>query len=210
LQNLYTEKDEALIRAHLNGDPEALEQLIKKYYQYIFKILRHKGVSEPDAEDYTQNICLRLIESLDSFRFDCAFKTYLDRTINHQVTDHYRKKSRKMSESLFTLVLAERDKEASLIDQISDPNAEQPDQALDYDNLRSIVQLCLGMITNELTLNLVCLWLKGMKRRQMAELLNLKIGTVHGTLERGKAQLRGCVKQRYWGEESAEGIEQRA
>jgi RNA polymerase sigma-70 factor (ECF subfamily) len=210
LQSHNAEKDDALIRAHLNGDPEALNQLIKRYYQYIFKILRHKGVSEPDAEDYTQNICLRLIESLDSFRFDCAFKTYLDRTINHQVIDHYRKKSRKMQDSLFTLVLAESGSEASLIDQISDPSAELPDQALDYGNLRRIVQLCLGLITNELTLNLVCLWLKGMKRRQMAELLNLKIGTVHGTLERGKAQLRECVKQRYWGEKSAEGVEQKA
>lgn len=210
MQSHNAEKDDALIRAHLNGDPEALNQLIKRYYQYIFKILRHKGVSEPDAEDYTQNICLRLIESLDSFRFDCAFKTYLDRTINHQVIDHYRKKSRKMQDSLFTLVLAESGSEASLIDQISDPSAELPDQALDYGNLRRIVQLCLGLITNELTLNLVCLWLKGMKRRQMAELLNLKIGTVHGTLERGKAQLRECVKQRYWGEKSAEGVEQKA
>lgn len=189
-------EDRNYILAYQNGDNNALNELVSKYYTYIYKVFCIKRVSKTDAEDFTHDICMRLISALKTFKHESNFKTYLDKMINNKVIDYYRHNIRVRQESLFKIIYLGQGNEIELCDLLQNGTVE-PDQQIIYDELKTIIQFCLAAIQNNVMQQLVNLWLYGLKRRQMAELLDVSLGYVNGTLERGKGVFRKCVRQKY-------------
>jgi len=76
--------DEVLITRSLEGDSKSLEELIIRYsglvYTLIIKMIRNKD----DAADLSQEVFIKLITKLDSFKHNSSFKTWLYKiTVNH-------------------------------------------------------------------------------------------------------------------------------
>jgi len=76
--------DEVLITRSLEGDSKSLEELIIRYsglvYNLIIKMIRNKD----DAADLSQEVFIKLITKLDSFKHNSSFKTWLYKiTVNH-------------------------------------------------------------------------------------------------------------------------------
>jgi len=68
-----------LIEAAIGGEKKALEELLMGVKDIVFNLsLRMLGVL-PDAEDATQDILIRVMTNLSSFRKECAFKTWVYR-----------------------------------------------------------------------------------------------------------------------------------
>lgn len=65
------ESDENHIAACLSGDNQAWEALIAKYSRLIYSIPFRYGLSDTDAADVFQSVCLKLLENLHSLR-DCT------------------------------------------------------------------------------------------------------------------------------------------
>jgi len=68
--------DRALVTTALNGDREALEALIRRHQSPIYNISVRMLGTPADAEDATQEILLRLITHLASYRAEAAFATW--------------------------------------------------------------------------------------------------------------------------------------
>jgi len=79
-----------------NPEPPAtptLEEVFHAYGPRVFSVARRMVANETDAEDVTQEVLLRLVEKLPSFRGESAFPTWLHRiTINTALT-HRRKRA---------------------------------------------------------------------------------------------------------------------
>jgi RNA polymerase sigma-70 factor (ECF subfamily) len=70
-------EETALIKQAQNGDRTAFEALLRSYYDVIYRIAYKWCGNKADAEDITQNACIKLARSIDSFRFRSAFVTWL-------------------------------------------------------------------------------------------------------------------------------------
>jgi len=85
--------DEAsLIRAVQRGDQDAFEQLVRAYDQSVLRLAVNLLRSQEDARDVFQEAFLRVFRSIDSFRFDCSFHTWLYRIVTNICLDHLRKR----------------------------------------------------------------------------------------------------------------------
>jgi RNA polymerase sigma factor (sigma-70 family) len=81
------ELDENLIRLSLNGNNEALEALVLRYKDRIYNIAIRLAGNAYEADDVTQEIIIKLITKLSTFKFQSSFSTWLYRvTINHFLT----------------------------------------------------------------------------------------------------------------------------
>lgn len=95
-----TEVDESLIHLITKGNTEALNTLILRHKDWIFNVALHMTGNLHEAEDVTQEILIKIITKLSSFRFKSSFKTWLYRiTINHVMT--MRKKGKELFFSSF-------------------------------------------------------------------------------------------------------------
>ena len=73
------------------GDAHAFEALFRKYQNYVYNISLGMLCNAEDAADITQETFLRLHRSLDSFRGDASFSTWLYRIVANTTRDHVRK-----------------------------------------------------------------------------------------------------------------------
>lgn len=79
------QEDFLLIEHSLNGDRVALENLIEKYQNYIFTLcLKMLGHYE-DAEDAAQEILVKVITNLSTFKQNSSFKTWVFRIAKNHI-----------------------------------------------------------------------------------------------------------------------------
>jgi RNA polymerase sigma factor (sigma-70 family) len=81
----YADKDDNdLIEGAKNGSKMSLEMLIKKHQHYIYNVALKMTLSPFDAEDVTQEVLIKVITHLSSFKGESNFRTWLYRiTFNH-------------------------------------------------------------------------------------------------------------------------------
>lgn len=84
--------DEILIRESLTGNKDSLEWLIKRHQDYIYNISLKLFLDPEDALDATQEVLIKVITSLKTFRGESRFRTWLYRiAFNHFLNSPLRK-----------------------------------------------------------------------------------------------------------------------
>ena len=76
--------DEALLGACLRGEPAAWDALLGRYSALIYSIPLKYGLSEPDAADVFQSVCLTLLEKLDTVRAPQGLAAWIITTTSRQ------------------------------------------------------------------------------------------------------------------------------
>lgn len=77
-------KDEALIAAALNGDQRSLEELIYRHQAWIYNLALRMVFYPQEAEDVTQEVLIKVITKLSTFKGASSFRTWLYRiVVNH-------------------------------------------------------------------------------------------------------------------------------
>lgn len=80
----------ALIQSAQSGDEAAFSELVERFYDQMYRFALKYSGSVTDAEDITQQACLKLARSLHQFRFEAAFTTWLYRLVINCAKDWYR------------------------------------------------------------------------------------------------------------------------
>jgi RNA polymerase sigma-70 factor (ECF subfamily) len=76
---LMTER--SVIEAAQRGDRDAFARLVEQEYVVIFRIAMQWSGVRADAEDIAQQACIKLARSIQQFRFESAFRTWLYRLV---------------------------------------------------------------------------------------------------------------------------------
>jgi len=91
-------EDTDLVAAAQEGDQAALEALVIKHQHWIYNIALRMVGRPDDAQDVTQEILIKMITKLSTFRRKSSFRTWLYRI----VTNHVINMKRNRLERLFT------------------------------------------------------------------------------------------------------------
>jgi RNA polymerase sigma-70 factor (ECF subfamily) len=74
-----TDSDDILIDRFLAGDVSSLEILLEKYLQGIFSICFRLCQDIDDANDITQDVCMKIMKYLKGFKRESELKTWIYR-----------------------------------------------------------------------------------------------------------------------------------
>ena len=92
--------NDALIRAAQSGDADAFEALLEAHYDTLYRFAYKWSGNKADAEDITQQACIKLAGALSSFRFESAFTSWLYRVVVNCAKDWARAQGRHAGEDL--------------------------------------------------------------------------------------------------------------
>jgi RNA polymerase sigma-70 factor (ECF subfamily) len=84
--------ERALIEAAANGDRVAFRRLYDHYFSFVVRNVARLVGQSSELEDIVQDVFVQVHRSLDSFRFDCAFTTWLYRVTRNVTISHIRKR----------------------------------------------------------------------------------------------------------------------
>jgi RNA polymerase sigma-70 factor, ECF subfamily len=179
--------DAPLIAATLAGDTAAFGRLVGLYQDRIYNSLLRVLGSAEDARDITQDAFVQAFVKLKSFRGSSAFYTWLYRIAYNLAMSHARRER--------TMVSLDGVKAS----WGSEPLDGQP--APDADVLRreqvELVHAGLAALSLEYRQVLVLREIDGCRYDEIAEILELPVGTVRSRLFRARLQLRDHLAPRF-------------
>lgn len=93
--------DAELVQAAQNGDTASFGQLYERYFEKVYSYLSFKLSGAADAEDLTEQVFLKALESLGGYRWTgVPFQAWLFRIARNLLVDTLRRRGRRPSEPL--------------------------------------------------------------------------------------------------------------
>jgi RNA polymerase sigma-70 factor (ECF subfamily) len=178
------EKD--LIRKAKQGDMLAFEELILKHEKIVYNLaLRMMNHSE-DAMDISQEVFLKAYRSLSNFDERSAFSTWLYRITHNTCIDEIRKRKGKQTYSLEEDLESE---DGSMQRQVAD-DGDTPEESLMRKEQKSEILRALDTLSEEHKAAIILRDVKGLSYEEIAEILELSLGTVKSRINRARNQLK--------------------
>jgi RNA polymerase sigma-70 factor (ECF subfamily) len=159
--------------AQLAADPARLRQLVTQHYDFVWRTLRRLGVAEASVEDAAQQVLVVLSRKLSEVRMG-AERAFLVATATRVAAD-FRKMQARRREDFDVEALGARISQA--------PGA---DELLDRERARLLLDGVLEAMPDELRTVFVFFEFEDMTSAEIAELLELPLGTVASRLRRAR------------------------
>jgi len=195
--NLAARREIDWIRKAQNGDRTAYGQLVVAYQDRLYNGLLRMVGDLDEARELTQEAFTRGLMKLESFRGDSSPFTWLFRIGMNLAISHLRKVRR---HRVFSLDSPGRngnarndsgeDQASSLADRLARDGADLPPEALERRELHSQVLAAMGRLDAEYRAVLVMRDVEGFDYQQMADVLDLPLGTLKSRLFRARLALR--------------------
>jgi RNA polymerase sigma-70 factor (ECF subfamily) len=186
----YDFMDEAsLIRAAQRGDEEAFAVLVRAHDHSVLRIALNLLRSPEDARDVYQEVFLRVHRSLQQFRFDCSFSTWLHRIVTNICLDHLRR--RKVRREAPRVAVSPSGQEFDQLDTVAEPRADSdPQRRVLSDELRGRIQAVLGELTPRERVVFEMRHFEGMRLRAIGEALGTSEEAAKNCLFRATQKMR--------------------
>ena len=184
-----------LVEKARTGDDTAFGMLVEAYEMFVYhtavRVLTVSGGSASDGEDVAQDVFIKAWRSLDSFRGDCAFSTWLYRITVNTAKDRIRSAGRHRTMSL---TATDDDGEEIVIDVPVTAADEIPEMAYERrENIRAVRE-AIEKLPDDMRRILILRDLEDLSYADIADLLGLEIGTVKSRLNRSRAALKKILK----------------
>ena len=94
----YNLSDERLMLAYRDGDSAAFEALYARYRTRLYRHLAHQCGDTRLAEEFYQDVWLKVINARADYEPLAKFSTWLYRIAHHRLIDHYRQHARNVAD----------------------------------------------------------------------------------------------------------------
>ncbi len=176
-------QEQQLVSAAQQGDMEAFEALIHLYEKRVFALTLRMCGNPEDAAEAAQEAFLAAWQGLAFFRGDSSFSTWLYRLASNACVDLLRRESRHRTAAGLSL----DDEELNL--EVPDAMPSPQDEA-ERRELREEIERGLAALSPEHREVLVLREIHQLSYDEIAETLDLDVGTVKSRISRGRKQLR--------------------
>ncbi|MCD4746880.1 MAG: sigma-70 family RNA polymerase sigma factor [Bacteroidales bacterium] len=171
-------KDSFYIEKVLNGNASAYTYLVNKHKNMAFTIANKIIRNREDAEEIAQDAFLKVFHSLNTFKQDSKFSTWLYRIVYNTAISKTRKKK------LQTTPL-----ENKLIENFTIDEIKEDVKQLDYDEQKKIINNAIKKLTEEESLIITLFYMEGSSVEEISEITNLSKSNVKVKLHRIRKKL---------------------
>ena len=168
----------------------AFENLVRKYERMIYNLAFSKLGNRENAQDLTQECFLRAYRMLRTYRVDAAFSTWIYRICQNLIYDFYRaSKNKKTSEvSIYIQDGGEEIRERDIADNSGDPS----EIILREEKIQTIRKL-IQSLPEDLRDILIMRDINNLSYSDIAESLDIEIGTVKSRISRAREKLKKYI-----------------
>ncbi len=162
------------------GDIQAFEEIYKSASSFVYNVALRTARNREDAQEITQEVFLKVFKSLQDFRFQSSFKTWVYRiTVNTTLNvlkkaAYDRRRQFEYHENISSELLGQA--------EAAETSLEQRDQKVQVDKM-------LEALTPEYRICIVLREIQGLSYEEIAQTLKTNINTVRSRLKRAREML---------------------
>jgi RNA polymerase sigma-70 factor (ECF subfamily) len=179
---------EASILAELkSGSEEAYAWLIDRFHQPVYGLV-YRMLNDPaDAADATQEVFLKVFRGMRQFQGEASLKTWIYRIAIHEASNHrrwwFRHKGRETS------MEQDANHPSALKETLADRGCS-PFDSVAQEEVRAKVEAELSRVPEPYRTAVILRDIEGFSYEEMAEILEVSLGTVKSRLMRGREALK--------------------
>jgi RNA polymerase sigma-70 factor, ECF subfamily len=176
---------EATVERCRTGDEEAWHALVGATIAPIYRLCASFAPSAAEAEELTQDVYFKLWESLERYNPGSNFMAWAWRVAKNLLIDAHRRSRRERQAAWL---------DPEVLDRL--PGADNPQKTAEHRQRLRLIVRGLGQIDPELAHLVLLRDFAGMAYQEMAEALELPLGTVKSRLNRARLELATAVRRR--------------
>jgi RNA polymerase sigma-70 factor, ECF subfamily len=183
-------EEASIVEELKSGSDEAYSWLIAHYHQPIYSLVYRILTDPTDASDTTQEVFLKVFRGIKRFNGECSLKTWLYRIAIHEASNQRRWWFRHKSKE--TSMEAHEDWEGNsfgLCDTLVD-RGESPMEIFEHEEIRARVESELKQVPEPYRTTVVLRDIEGLSYEEIADVLQVSLGTVKSRLIRGRDALK--------------------
>jgi RNA polymerase sigma-70 factor (ECF subfamily) len=188
-------EDASLVADLKAGSEEAFALLIAQYHQPLYSLIA-RSVNDPaDAADLTQEVFIKVFRSIRSFHGDASLRTWLYRIALHEASNQRRWWSRhkRQEVTIDSPYDQEEDGNSVCLSATLADEGNSPFDNVAQSEVRERVEAALRQIPEAFRTVVVLREIEGFAYEEIAEILNVNLGTVKSRLTRGRSALRALM-----------------
>jgi len=190
------QKERRLLRRLRDRDERAFEEMVRLYQHRVFNLVYRMLNNAHEAEDVAQEVFVTVFKSIESFREESKFSTWLYRIAANHCKNRIKYLGRRAHNSTDELDEgAERAAHAAQPSNLA-PHAMQPDAVLEGVQLERIVQEGIARLDEDQRVVLVLRDVEELSYEEIASITGLPDGTVKSRLHRARIELRDFMVKR--------------
>ena len=189
--------EEAAFVAELKaGSEPAFAQLIARFHQPLYSLIARSLQDPADASDITQEVFIKVFRNIRSFHGEASLRTWLYRIALHEASNQRRWWSRHKRQEMAmdgpccAHCDAEADGEVQSLGSTLADGGSSPFENAAQDELRERVEAALREVPEAFRTVVVLREIEGFTYEEIADILQVNLGTVKSRLTRGRAALR--------------------
>jgi len=169
------------------GEEAAYEGLIDRFERPVFNLVSRLMDDSADVPDVVQEVFLKVFRNIDSFRGGSSLKTWVYRIAVNESRNHRRWFGRHKKQEV---AIEPRNDEAECQQEwLSDPGMSPLDLAIDHEQ-DALVETALSEINPHFRAVLVLREIEELSYDEIADILEISLGTVKSRIVRGREALR--------------------
>ena len=180
-----TINDDHIIKQIMEGDTKAFAILVDRYKDLVFALAIRMLKHREEAEEVSQDTFIKVFKSLDSFKGDSKFSTWIYRVAYNSCLDRIKKNKKEY------LNVA--------IDDYTEHRIKSIDNALDAlisDERKEVIKECLDLLPPDDSALLTLYYFEDLSLDEIAKIVNLTSNNVKVKLFRSRKKLTSILKAR--------------
>lgn len=178
------EVDIALVQEVINGNEEAFNQLYEQYYRLVYYIAFELCHNDADAKDILQETFIQVKQSISSLQDPSNFKAWLNRIVVNKCKNLFRsRKNVEMDQEDMWYQYHVREDRFYML----------PEDNMHMENDQKVVHELMMQLSDVQREVLIMRYFEHMTMQEMAEALEVPIGTVKTRLLYGKTRLKELI-----------------
>lgn len=186
--------DERLLADFLDGDERAFSQLVRLYSRDLFLFVARFVRDQAAAEDIVQDAFIQVHHSAHSFDATRRFRPWLFTIAANKARDYLRTRGRRR-EVAMSFDSGDGDA-SSFLDFLSDAGPA-PDVAIELDEQRARVRGIVAALPDHLREVLMLAYFQRFPYKEMAEMLDIPLGTVKSRLHAAVTKFAEAYKREF-------------
>ncbi|MBT8303345.1 MAG: RNA polymerase sigma factor [Bacteroidia bacterium] len=180
-----TTNDQQLINAILAGDSQSFSTLVDRYKDLVFTLALRMVKHREEAEEVSQDTFIKAFRSLNKFKGDSKFSTWIYRIAYNTCLDRLKKHKREQN------IIA--------IDEYTEHQVKTLDNALDAlekAERKQAIQNCLALLPSDDSALLTLFYFEELSLEEIAKIVGLTANNVKVKLYRSRKKLTSILKER--------------
>jgi RNA polymerase sigma-70 factor (ECF subfamily) len=182
-------EDAELVRRCLSGDQRACRDLVRRYERPVYSVLMRVVRSSEDAEDLVQETFVKVFRALDRYDPERPFSAWIFTIASRLAIDHFRRRRVKT----VSLNVSEPGSTEERTMDVEDPGLK-PDEITSHAEEESATSKLIDGLPEHYRIVVLLRHQQDLSYEEIAEALNLPLGTVKARIHRARALLKDRIQ----------------